>query len=144
MVRPPGWVRSSSTTRSSWRTSASRRSKTSGGAGDPTRSSRHRSFRSAGQAGWIMRGGIVPDADSTHEYRLFLVPAGDVTVEDTWYSAGLRGSGSDNVRATGVFVPEHRTVAMDTLRDGHSPGGLLNHAPIYNQPFMAYAGHAMV
>jgi 3-hydroxy-9,10-secoandrosta-1,3,5(10)-triene-9,17-dione monooxygenase len=98
----------------------------------------------AGHAGWIMLGGMVPDADRTHEYRLFLVPAGDVTVEDTWYSAGLRGSGSDNVRATGVFVPEHRTVAMDTLRDGRSPGGLLNPAPIYNQPFMAYAGHAMV
>ena len=31
------------------------------------------------------------------EYRLFLVPAGDLTIVDTWYSAGLRGSGSDNV-----------------------------------------------
>jgi len=29
----------------------------------------------AGHAGWIMLGGMVPDADRTHEYRLFLVPA---------------------------------------------------------------------
>jgi 3-hydroxy-9,10-secoandrosta-1,3,5(10)-triene-9,17-dione monooxygenase len=109
----------------------------------------------AGHAGWVMLGGMVP-ADQhprpagpggdprTPEYRLFLVPAADVTVEDTWYSAGLRGSGSDNVRAHEVFVPEHRTVAMDTLRDAHSPGALVNPAPIYNQPFMSYGGHAMV
>ena len=97
----------------------------------------------AGHAGWLMLGGMVP-ADQHPQYRLFLVPAADVTVEDTWYSAGLRGSGSDNVRAREVFVPEHRTVAMDTLRDAHSPGALVNPAPIYNQPFMSYGGHAMV
>jgi 3-hydroxy-9,10-secoandrosta-1,3,5(10)-triene-9,17-dione monooxygenase len=110
----------------------------------------------AAHAGWIMLGGMVPgdsrtpgsvylgDDPQTPEYRLFLVPAGHVTVADTWYSAGLRGSGSDNVRADGVFVPEHRTVAMDTLRDAHSPGAAVNPAPVYNQPFMAYGGHAMV
>lgn len=97
----------------------------------------------ASHAGWVMLGGMVP-ADPHPQYRLFLVPAADVTVEDTWYSAGLRGSGSDNVRADGVFVPEHRTVAMDTLRDARSPGALVNPAPIYNQPFMSYGGHAMV
>lgn len=97
----------------------------------------------AAHAGWIMLGGMVP-GEPHPQYRLFLVPASDVVVEDTWYSAGLRGSGSDNVRVDEAFVPEHRTVAMDTLRDARSPGALVNPAPIYNQPFMAYGGHAMV
>jgi 3-hydroxy-9,10-secoandrosta-1,3,5(10)-triene-9,17-dione monooxygenase len=96
-------------------------------------------------ADWFMLGGMVPVAGDDHlEYRLFLVPAGDVRVTDTWYSAGLRGSGSDNVVAADAFVPEHRTVAMDTLRDAHSPGAKVNTAPIYGQPFMSYGGHAMV
>jgi 3-hydroxy-9,10-secoandrosta-1,3,5(10)-triene-9,17-dione monooxygenase len=98
-----------------------------------------------GHANWIMLGGmVIHPAVERAEYRLFLVPASDVTIMDTWYSAGLRGSGSDNVVADGVFVPEHRTVAMDMLRDAHSPGAAVNAAPLYNQPFMSYGGHAMV
>ncbi len=98
-----------------------------------------------GYADWIMLGGMVPGGEGEHpEYRLFLVPASDVTVRDTWYSAGLRGSGSDNVVAENVLVPEHRTVAMHTLRDACSPGAQVNTAALYNQPFMAYGGHAMI
>jgi len=98
-----------------------------------------------GYADWIMLGGMVPGGEGEHpEYRLFLVPASDVTVRDTWYSVGLRGSGSDNVVAENVLVPEHRTVAMHMLRDACSPGARVNTAALYNQPFMAYGGHAMI
>jgi 3-hydroxy-9,10-secoandrosta-1,3,5(10)-triene-9,17-dione monooxygenase len=97
-----------------------------------------------GYSQWIMIGGIVPGTAGHAEYRLFLVPTSELTVVDTWYSAGLRGSGSDNVIADGVFVPEHRTVAMATLLEATSPGGKVNPAPLYNQPFMAHGGHAMV
>ena len=95
-------------------------------------------------ARWIMIGGLVPGDGGHPQYRLFLVPVADVTIVDTWYSAGLRGSGSNNVIADGVFVPEHRTVAMSTLLEGRSPGGEVNPSPLYNQPFMAHGGHAMV
>jgi 3-hydroxy-9,10-secoandrosta-1,3,5(10)-triene-9,17-dione monooxygenase len=97
-----------------------------------------------GYSQWIMIGGLVPGPAGHPEYRLFLVPTSELTIVDTWYSAGLRGSGSDNVVAEGVFVPEHRTVAMATLLDASSPGGKVNPAPLYNQPFMAHGGHAMV
>jgi 3-hydroxy-9,10-secoandrosta-1,3,5(10)-triene-9,17-dione monooxygenase len=94
-------------------------------------------------ADWVMLGGLAPDGMHP-EYRLFLVPASDLKVVDTWYSAGLRGSGSDNVLADDVFVPSHRTVVMSTLLEARSPGGQVNPAAIYNQPFMAHGGHAMV
>ena len=97
-----------------------------------------------GYAKWIMIGGMVPDANDHGEYRLFLVPLSELRIIDTWYSSGLRGSGSDNVIADGVFVPEYRTVAMSTLLEARSPGGKVNPAPLYNQPFMAHGGHAMV
>jgi 3-hydroxy-9,10-secoandrosta-1,3,5(10)-triene-9,17-dione monooxygenase len=96
-------------------------------------------------AEWIMLGGMVPDSQGDHsEYRLFLVPTSDLTIVDTWYSAGLRGSGSDNVVADHVFVPGHRTVAMSGLLHARSPGAEVNPAPLYNQPFMSHGGHAMV
>jgi 3-hydroxy-9,10-secoandrosta-1,3,5(10)-triene-9,17-dione monooxygenase len=94
---------------------------------------------------WILLGGIIfPPGDGHPEYRLFLVPTGEVRIIDTWYSAGLRGSGSDNVVLEDVFVPDHRTLIMETVREGHPPGGAINTAAMYTAPLMAWAGHAMV
>lgn len=39
---------------------------------------------------------------------LSLMPIADVTVEDTWFMAGMKGTGSNTILATDAFVPEHR------------------------------------
>jgi 3-hydroxy-9,10-secoandrosta-1,3,5(10)-triene-9,17-dione monooxygenase len=94
---------------------------------------------------WIMLGGMIFGPEGSHpEYRLFLVPTSEVRLVDTWYSAGLRGSGSDNVIVNDVFVPEHRTLVMETMREGHSPGAATIDNPLYARPLMAHGGHAMV
>jgi len=99
----------------------------------------------AAHASWIMLGGLIGGGPDGHpEYRLFLVPRADFDVVDTWYSAGLRGSGSDDVTVSGAFVPEHRTLVMTSMREATSPGGAVHANPLYNQPFMAHGGHAMV
>jgi alkylation response protein AidB-like acyl-CoA dehydrogenase len=91
---------------------------------------------------WIMLGGLIHGGEHP-EFRLFLLPTREVTVVDTWYSAGLRGSGSDNVVVDDVFVPEHRTLAMETVLEGRSPGAAVNAAPMYSAPLMTAGGHAM-
>jgi 3-hydroxy-9,10-secoandrosta-1,3,5(10)-triene-9,17-dione monooxygenase len=98
-----------------------------------------------GHSEWILLGGLVPGAlDGPPEARLFLVPVSEVTVVDTWYSAGLRGTGSDNVIADGVFVPDHRTLVLASVREGTSPGVAVNPGPIFSAPLMAHAGYAML
>jgi 3-hydroxy-9,10-secoandrosta-1,3,5(10)-triene-9,17-dione monooxygenase len=98
-----------------------------------------------GHASWIMLGGLIhAEAGGPPEYRLFLVPRTDFTVADTWFSAGLRGSGSDDVTVDDAFVPEHRTLIMSTMREACSPGGAVHANTLYNQPFMSHGGHAMV
>ena len=93
---------------------------------------------------WILLGGLVIQPGDAHpEFRLFLVPTGEVAIVDTWYSAGLRGSGSDNVVCTDVFVPDHRTLVMETVREGRAPGTTVNAAPMYSAPFMTWGGHSM-
>jgi 3-hydroxy-9,10-secoandrosta-1,3,5(10)-triene-9,17-dione monooxygenase len=87
---------------------------------------------------WIMIGGLVHrEGDHHPDMRLMLVPVSELTVLDTWYCAGLRGTGSNTVQADNVFVPEHRTVSFSTLRDAHSPGSEVNPNPIYRTPFLA-------
>ena len=64
--------------------------------------------------------------------------------EDTWYCAGLRGTGSNTSVLDNVFVPEHRTVSFSTLRDACSPGSKTNTNPIYRTPFIAVHSYALV
>jgi 3-hydroxy-9,10-secoandrosta-1,3,5(10)-triene-9,17-dione monooxygenase len=94
---------------------------------------------------WIMIGGLVFREGEDHpDMRLMLVPASQVKQDDTWYCAGLRGTGSVTSVLDNVFVPEHRTVAFATLRDAHSPGSQVNTNPIYRTPFIAVHTYALL
>ena len=85
---------------------------------------------------WIIIGGLVFREGEDHpDMRLYLVPVSQVKQEDTWYCAGLRGSGSNTSVLDNVFVPEHRSVSFSTLRDACSPGSKLNDNAIYRAPF---------
>ena len=94
---------------------------------------------------WIMIGGLVFREGEDHpDLRLHLVPVSEVKQEDTWYCAGLRGTGSNTSVLDNVFVPEHRTVSFSTLRDACSPGSKINTNPIYRTPFIAVHSYALV
>jgi alkylation response protein AidB-like acyl-CoA dehydrogenase len=55
-------------------------------------------------ADWACLGMV--DSDSTQ--FLGLIPMKHLSVEDTWFTTGMRGSGSNCVVADKVVVPEHR------------------------------------
>jgi 3-hydroxy-9,10-secoandrosta-1,3,5(10)-triene-9,17-dione monooxygenase len=55
----------------------------------------------------LIAGGADP---GDHRAHLALLPADKVRIKDTWHFAGMRGTGSNNVVADGVFVPGHRTM----------------------------------
>jgi 3-hydroxy-9,10-secoandrosta-1,3,5(10)-triene-9,17-dione monooxygenase len=94
---------------------------------------------------WIMIGGLVQrDGEDHPDMRLYLVPVSDVKQDDTWYCAGLRGSGSITSVLDNVFVPAHRSVSFSTLRDGCSPGSRVNANPIYRAPFIAVHSYALL
>ncbi len=94
---------------------------------------------------WIMIGGLIFREGEDHpDMRLFLVPVSDIKTDDTWYCAGLRGTGSITAVCDNVFVPEHRTVTFGLLRDAASPGSKINTNPIYRTPFIAVHSYALL
>ena len=96
-------------------------------------------------AQWIMIGGLIFREGEDHpDMRLFLVPVADIKQDDTWYCAGLRGTGSITAVCDNVFVPEHRTVTFALLRDACSPGSKINTNPIYRTPFIAVHSYALL
>ena len=48
------------------------------------------------------------DAGEMANFGLSLLPMRELTVEDTWFMAGMKGTGSNTIVASDVFVPAHR------------------------------------
>lgn len=58
-------------------------------------------------------------------------------VEDTWNSAGLAGTGSNDIVADGVHIPPHRMMRAMALRGEGSPGSDTNDSYLYRLPLYA-------
>ncbi|MFJ5259274.1 acyl-CoA dehydrogenase family protein [Streptomyces sp. NPDC088387] len=77
-------------------------------------------------ADWALACAPVPDEPSDDPggrppVRYFAVPKGDFSVVDSWFTLGMRGTGSDTLVLSDVFVPEHRTLARSAVHAGRAP-----------------------
>jgi 3-hydroxy-9,10-secoandrosta-1,3,5(10)-triene-9,17-dione monooxygenase len=92
-------------------------------------------------SGWNMIAAVVPDEQTgSSEYRVFLVPANDYSIVDTWYVSGLAGTGSKDVVVNDVLVPEHRTLTTEAGKGGPHPGSAVNPGPLFRLPWFALFG----
>jgi alkylation response protein AidB-like acyl-CoA dehydrogenase len=87
---------------------------------------------------WVMVGAMTQDGGAP-EWAFFMVPHGDYTVRDTWFTAGMRGTGSKTIVTDDVFVPETRMLRLADLRQGKGPGAALHPGLIFRTPFFFYA-----
>jgi 3-hydroxy-9,10-secoandrosta-1,3,5(10)-triene-9,17-dione monooxygenase len=87
---------------------------------------------------WVMLGGMAHD-DADPEWKFFLVPQGEYTVRDTWFTAGMRATGSKTIVTDHVFVPHGLVLGLSALRDGKGPGGAVHPGVIFHTPFFYYA-----
>jgi len=103
------------------------------------RISGHSPFASGiGHSRWVFIGGMVDDAAGP-QWTMFMVPPGDYTVVDTWFTAGMCATGSKTIVTDNVFVPKHRTLRLSDMVEGKGPGGAVNEDPIFRAPLVTYA-----
>jgi 3-hydroxy-9,10-secoandrosta-1,3,5(10)-triene-9,17-dione monooxygenase len=88
-------------------------------------------------ATWVLLGGIVPPGEdgAPADFRTFLIPAADYTIEDVWHTIGLRGTGSNDIVVPGAFVPAYRSLSFGDTARCVCPGQELNTAPLYRIPY---------
>ncbi|HKY92679.1 MAG TPA: flavin-dependent monooxygenase [Nevskiaceae bacterium] len=84
---------------------------------------------------WVLLGGLIFNEGQPPEYRTFLLPRSDFEVVDTWYTMGLKGTGSKDIVVKDVFVPEYRTHKATDGFMGTNPGRETFTAPLYKMPF---------
>lgn len=91
-------------------------------------------------ADWIIFTGDCMVDGQPKEYH-FVLPRDQVTILDTWYTIGLRGSSSQDCQLKDVLVPDHRVVSMHDLKGhGDSPGAEVNTAWLFRVPLYALFG----
>jgi len=84
------------------------------------------------------------DGKTAIDWRLCLVPKSGYQIHDTWYAMGMVGTGSKDIEATEIFVPERRALEMARCRGGSNhPGGKYNPGALYKVALVAAAGHPL-
>src|SRR3984885_267166 len=87
---------------------------------------------------WFVPGCIAPtDAGPVH--LMAALPAAELAYQDNWRAAGMRGTATNTVTATDVFVPASRTVCVKDLAEARYPVRRYSDDPYYNRPWLMYA-----
>ncbi len=85
---------------------------------------------------WVMVNTMVQrDGDGPPESRFCLAPIEQFEVIDVWHTSGMRATGSNDVAAVGLFVPEECTVLAADLRGDAPPGVAVNPEPFTSYGF---------
>ena len=94
-------------------------------------------------ADWAMVG--VPMLDETGaeiDQGLAFIPMAEVTIEDSWYVTGMKGTGSNTIVASEVFIPSHRIISVSALLAGDAPTPYKDEV-LYRCAFMPVAAIAL-
>lgn len=87
---------------------------------------------------WALVCGKTPAPEGGKpQTRYFAVPRAAYAIVDTWFNAGMRGTGSNTLVLQNVFVPEHRSVAQRHVLTGT---GTDLAEPCYSVPLNAVNG----
>lgn len=92
---------------------------------------------------WVMANAIVQGDDFA--LRFVVMPIDEVTVNDVWFTAGMRATRSNTITATDVFVPSARTIdAFELLNStGSVPGDGLAGLPVVSVLALVAAAPAL-
>ncbi len=69
-------------------------------------------------ADWALVGMMVPDASGEMiDQALAFIPMTELSIQETWFVAGMKGTGSNTIVAEEVFVPDRRLYSVPRAID---------------------------
>lgn len=79
---------------------------------------------------WCIVAAAVKRPDG-EERRFFLIPKKDYQIVDNWNVVGLCATGSNELTADDIFVPEHRSMRVLDIEARRAPGLIGNSGDVY-------------
>jgi alkylation response protein AidB-like acyl-CoA dehydrogenase len=93
-----------------------------------------------GGGGFVLENGAPRTLNGIPDLTMSLFPREDVTIHDTWDSAGLRGTGSHDIEVKDVFVPQERTYSLLSAKPYYDgPLYRANFINVFSPPVAAVA-----
>jgi 3-hydroxy-9,10-secoandrosta-1,3,5(10)-triene-9,17-dione monooxygenase len=91
-------------------------------------------------AKWAIVGAMPndPKRRAEHDFVQLALPRADFAIDDTWHTAGLRGTGSNDIVIEKKFVPMHRTLSRKVMRAAPTPDSLRHPGYVNHVPFSPY------
>jgi 3-hydroxy-9,10-secoandrosta-1,3,5(10)-triene-9,17-dione monooxygenase len=86
-------------------------------------------------ASWVIVGVSTPQG-----YRWALIPRSDYDIVDTWFTSGMRGTGSKDIAVRETFVPQHRLMDPSRAGDGDWTAWELHRRASYRLPCRCMTG----
>lgn len=82
---------------------------------------------------WVLVGckGIANEAGDACPSLIVVMPKASVVIDDTWFTLGMRGTGSKDLVLDKVFIPDHYAVPLIEAQMGTVPGVDI---PLYRLP----------
>jgi alkylation response protein AidB-like acyl-CoA dehydrogenase len=85
---------------------------------------------------WIFAKALV-DTDRGPQMGHFVFPTSDAEVIDVWHVDGMCATGSNDVRVTDLFVPDHRMTWLASFQSGRGLGAQLHpQSQLYRMPML--------
>lgn len=75
---------------------------------------------------------IRDDEGNLVDQALMTLPFEELEIMDDWHVMGLKGTGSNSVKMTNVFIPEHRVVSFPEVLNGQFKSSHLRDIPLYS------------
>lgn len=82
-------------------------------------------------ADWV----VLVKSGGGDDARALVVRKDEIQVDDVWFMSGMAGTGSNDVIATDLFVPEHRTLPTAVL---FNTTGSIHDNPLYRIPLLPF------
>jgi 3-hydroxy-9,10-secoandrosta-1,3,5(10)-triene-9,17-dione monooxygenase len=94
---------------------------------------------------WVLVQLVMPAAKGGPPDRFFiLMPLKECEIVDVWHVTGLAGTGSNDVVAKGVFVPDSHFLRVNEINGGPTPGSAVNDEHIYKLPLFGVFSYNLV
>lgn len=82
---------------------------------------------------------VVNEAGVQVDQGLALIPMEQLSIEDTWYVTGMKGTGSNALVANEVFVPDYRILSLPQAIEGNYPTEYKHEEALYRAAFVPVA-----
>ena len=92
---------------------------------------------------WNMLAVTIRRGEEAIGHRFALLHRSEYEIIDNWHALGLCGTGSKDVAAKELFVPEYRTAPVEAFAGGEHAGLAVNPGPLFRLPMLAIGAHVL-